>query len=395
MITILLGLALFAPAVGYVVFLQPSMAPGVVAFCLIHMGIGTRILLTMRWPRSRWLGAHVIMAYLLITIMRQQDGHYEKIAEMVALFLVYLAAWIHFEMLSRNEGHKVLKVFRQVCVVQCLVGFLGVVLPLGAIVGYAKFAKAVFPFAEPSHYALAAGPILIVVGATSTPKVRLFLLMMAGALALLLQSVVMLAFAILMCVIFFARARYLPFALVIIPGLIIGLIQNYSGLEYFTDRLDLVGSTNLTSLTYIQGWDDARRSLSYGYGFGTGFQSMGVLAPSALSETIYSLSGQYLNRNDGSFVASKIISEFGIVGIVIVGFYLLFAFNALRFLNNCLNKSFDVFLLRRVIGASLVVGFLPEMFFRGYGYFSPGVFMFFVGAFLFCDARRDRKVNNS
>ncbi|BDT60633.1 hypothetical protein MasN3_41270 [Massilia varians] len=382
MITFLLGLTLFAPAIGYVVFAQPSMATGVLAFCLVHIGVGIRILLAMTWTRATWTSAHAVAAYLIITIIPQQDGHYEKIVEVVALYFLYLAAWTYFKILSTSDFCKVLKVFRSLCKIQCVIGFLGVIMPLSAILGYAKFAKAVFPFAEPSHYALAAGPICIVVGVTSTSRIRLLLMIITGALALLLQSVVMLAFTILMSVMFFPRARYLTLGLFLVPLLGVLLLKNYSGLTYFTERLDFVNSTNLTSLTYIQGWDDARRSVAYGYGFGTGFQSMGILAPSELSETIYSLSGKYLNKNDGSFVASKLISEFGIVGMVIVFSYLVFAYNAARFVIDH-SKRYDPSSLHRLIGASLVVGFIPEMFFRGYGYFSPGVFLFFVGAFLF------------
>lgn len=76
---------------------------------------------------------------------------------------------------------------------------------------------------------------------------------------------------------------------------------------------------NLSSIVYLKGWQDAVENLSRTNGMGLGFNMMGcsplpdVSYRTFLSET----ENPTLNDQDGSFLFSKLISEFGIFGIVI------------------------------------------------------------------------------
>ncbi|MFT8211578.1 MAG: hypothetical protein ACMZI0_15200 [Symbiopectobacterium sp.] len=51
------------------------------------------------------------------------------------------------------------------------------------------------------------------------------------------------------------------------------------------------------------------------YGLGLGFQMAGTNGVGEYGYKIYVLSGMDLNRFDGGFLASKIVSEFGVIGV--------------------------------------------------------------------------------
>jgi hypothetical protein len=85
---------------------------------------------------------------------------------------------------------------------------------------------------------------------------------------------------------------------------------------------------------------------------------------------IYSLSGGFVNRQDGGFFLAKFISEFGYIGILILGF--LASYIRYYFRNNIAHNSsqsnFIYFFL-----CSLIV----PIIFRDVGYFSFSTFFFF------------------
>jgi hypothetical protein len=91
--------------------------------------------------------------------------------------------------------------------------------------------------------------------------------------------------------------------------------------------------------------------------------------------------GQTMNLKDGGFNLSKLLSEFGVFGGVLLVCYLRITISA-------------VFLLRRValwdksqsaslvFAASSIVGYLIEMLFRGAGYFTPTTMLLISSIFL-------------
>ncbi len=79
---------------------------------------------------------------------------------------------------------------------------------------------------------------------------------------------------------------------------------------------------NISSLVYLQGIEDAYNNLIRSYGFGIGFNMMGCLPlPASSARDVLSAIGlSGLNSEDGSFLLSKLISEFGVFGIVFFAF---------------------------------------------------------------------------
>jgi len=210
-------------------------------------------------------------------------------------------------------------------------------------------------------------------------------------MAIFYPSLILLLIALVMLLLYFFTSVTRVFLSMVLAGIIgVYLINNTEMLPYFTSRLNFTESDkNLTALVYLQGWQDMYTALYESHGFGLGFQKMGTLPPGEYGETIYQLAGEYKNRADGGFLASKIIGEFGIFGIILIHTYLYKFSNSLIYIIKYIkvqgpNKTemMRKYPVSLIFGHSVIVMFFIEIFGRGYGYFSPGVFLFFVAIFL-------------
>ena len=144
------------------------------------------------------------------------------------------------------------------------------------------------------------------------------------------------------------------------------------------DRLLGVLSTNqqsnISSLVYVQGWNDAWINFVRTNGVGLGFNMMGCtpLPENFAREIIENAAGGGLNDTDGSFLFAKVISEFGLFGLI---FYVLIIrlihkskFIIFSFKANHLNNSYSFKIL-------ILLNFLIFSFVRSTGYFEGGVFI--------------------
>jgi len=259
------------------------------------------------------------------------------------------------------------------------------------ILGYAQYAKSIFPFSEPSHFALSVGGLLFATGLYFSTQVRIYLIIIVGLMGVFYPSLILLLIALAMIFLYFVSnfIKLLPVVLIVLLSMF--YIINFTDMAtYFFDRLTFGDSaSNLTALVYLQGWEDMCISLYESYGFGVGFQNMGILPPGEYGEMIYRLAGEFKNRNDGGFLAAKIVGEFGILGIGLIIVYLFKFFRSIVYIIN-FTKAYDVnkkqasinYPIASIFGHSIIIMFFLEMFGRGYGYFSTGVFLFFVAIFL-------------
>ena len=110
---------------------------------------------------------------------------------------------------------------------------------------------------------------------------------------------------------------------------------------------------------------------------GVGFQMNGIQPPSPMAEKILSIAGIYKNRGDGAFLAGKVISEFGIIGIVLVGLLSKQIFNSFRFIKSQLDNQLSKD-KKLVFCHAVVFSFTIELFFRGNGYFSPSLMFMLI-----------------
>lgn len=253
--------------------------------------------------------------------------------------------------------------------------------------------KQVVFFSEPSHYVMALTPLLITSLCVSrSPKViNIIQITFLIVLSFLLESVTLAAailFSLLVCFVMYyntpaAGISYKRVASLICIGIIGSLIGIFiSRNNYFMARLNFVNinitdSSSISSnISLLMGYEEAYLNLLRSSFTGLGFQQMGILEPSGnFANAIASTYGEYINRFDGSILASKIISEFGFAGILLIATYLLFCFKIIL-----ASGSKNLSQMQR-FSIGLIVSLVPYLFFRGGGYFSGSVVISLAGFF--------------
>lgn len=384
---LLISLFVFLPSFFYVSANASSMAFGIFAVCIV-----TILSLKIRFFRNAFASK---FALILISVLVMQfvmllfdNPSLKGIASIVfALVMVITAAIMEFY-LVKLEGHQIISNFKKLSILIVFLGLASLVFRI-QILGYDKFPKSIFPFAEPSHFLISVSAILFFTGFYLNPVWRIILIFSLSLQALLHPSLVMTLLVILMIIFYYLRKPFRFFVLSILMSVIAYLSLKYLGvISYFADRLDFSeNSSNLTALIYMQGWEDAFRALMKTDGLGLGFQNMGMMEAGEYGKKIYNILGEYKNRKDAGFLAAKIIGEFGILGVGMIVFYLnqfrrsamhLFRFMKYKIINST-NEYFETY---EIFAHAVIVTFFIELFARGYGYFSPGVFLLLVANFL-------------
>lgn len=253
--------------------------------------------------------------------------------------------------------------------------WLFLVIGIGGVVGIqpvssVTFGRPAFPFSEPSHLAFTIAPFVIEAAVRSNQVRRLLLLAAVFTLAYLLQSLSLIIATTLAAIVCLPAWQAIGIAL----GSTVAI--NYLDLDYFTDRLDLTyQSQNLSSLVYVQGWEAIIESLKKSMGWGLGFQQMGitqVYLPT--SDLIRAIMREDLNLTDGSFVLSKLVSEFGLFGLAAgVAFAACVVVNIIRLRKHAVYGAPLPDTI--VFASSVVVGYAVEMYVRGAGYFSGSLIL--------------------
>jgi len=268
---------------------------------------------------------------------------------------------------------------------------------------YSAKANNIFPFQEPSHFALAIGNLSIPLLVFTKIRFNIFILINLFFFSLMFPSTVLLIFSILNLFIFFIKKDlnviFRVFILIITSLLVIIFFLNYSSiinLEYFINRIYPAYSKdqiyNITNLTYKQGWEFIYVNLLNSNFFGIGYQMMGS-EKMHFGETyrlIFNFSDTISGKNisDGSFVMSKFIVEFGIIGLLLSLLYIKFIISFilrlkknLKYINlkNYSNYNyFDKIFLSELI----IFAYSVNYFIRGINYFTPQS-VILIAAFLF------------
>ena len=275
--------------------------------------------------------------------------------------------------------------FLVVYFVLLICGIIGIGVRIDAL-GYERYGKHVFPFSEPSHYMLAFGLVTMPLITSYAVKAGLFFIASMIFISIGLGSLIGLIYACLGMLLLSFRLPLtallcvcsVPITLVIMVNMNADFL--WQGAEYYVDRLNFnrpYEMLNLTTLSWLQGLHLASVNLIETKGFGLGLQALGsstTVLPD-ISEVIRERTLTYKNINDGSFVAAKLIAEFGVVGLFMIFLYIRLVIRALFILRAC-HFNLEVISQKKMIGATIVVTFGIELFFRGYGYFSPGVLIF-------------------
>ena len=255
---------------------------------------------------------------------------------------------------------------RAMAVCLALMGLVAVFAALGlSVPSSANYDKPTFPFTEPSLFALSFAPLLMYASIVSRGRRRLLVLGLALGVALALQNLTLMVAWSLVAAVCLRR-----WALVGVVALIAGLGSQID-LSYYLARLDFSdGALNLSNLVYLQGWQIIGESWSKSSGWGVGFQQLGLNgSDTTASDLIYSLIGTFSNLTDGGFTLAKVVSEFGVFGLLIVAVFFRKAGQAWQALRRIAHGEANAS-RALVFAQSVVLCYCVELLVRGTGYFS-------------------------
>ena len=358
----------FLPPLVYVAARTSSMAVGTFLACLILVLTRPAALqrsLSRNWPR--WVAAGALLALVLIhsliaaTLSEQNLTRSLTSVLVIPLFLCGALALEHS--LFTSPGESIDRTCRRLFVLMAVLLVIGIEewIPSSLF----DLNKVIFPFAEPSHFALAFTPILMYCAVRTTKWRRLSILFAGFLLSYLVENLTMAVGCMLVagiCV----RVAYWPLAVATLAVATVGL-----DMSYFTSRLEANGdSANLSALVYQQGWQLIAESMERSSYFGIGFQQLGELPTDVpASERIAQLSGLELNLRDGSFTVAKLASEFGLAGMILIAAaVVVIVAVAWRLRSEAQERA----RLQSgvLLACCVIVSFSLDLFVRGSGYFS-------------------------
>lgn len=333
-----------------------------------------------------------VLAFIIHTVYYGMQGDLTlKHMLSVALFgLMFFCAGLLSVKIKKISSVDLIFVLKILSTIIVFLGFFSIVLSIDFL-NYDKYAKSVFPFSEPSHYAITVSGVLLATGFYLSPSMKGLLVLSVLLFSVIYPSTLLLLLVMIMIFSYYVHSFFkLSLVFVFMIGLVV--LFPYIGVDtsYYEDRLRFDGETsNLTALVYMQGWEDAYIALLHTGWVGLGFQSLGSLEPGEFGVRIYEIVDRYMNREDGGFLAAKIIGEFGVLGLAFLFFYVIALCSSIIYNRKFLkayredrNKALELFPASSVLGCSLIVAFSIEIFARGYGYFSPGILLAMVSIFL-------------
>ena len=303
---------------------------------------------------------------------------------------IFLTSIIIFNYLCTCDLHKIIEKIKILFLLCVALGWYSYFFDVNSF-NYTAKPNNVFPFQEPSHFALAIGNLSIPLLVFTKAKFNIFILINLFFFSLLFPSAVLLIFSFFNLLIFFIKKDLNIFLrisiLIITTSLAIFFFLNDPSiidLEYFINRIYPSYSHdkiyNISNLTYRQGWNFAYVNLKETYFLGIGFQMMGSqkMHYGDLYNLIINVTQTYgQNLQDGSFVMSKFLVEFGIIGVFISLLYIKFIITFLLKIKKNLNyihlknysgyNNFDKIFFTHLI----IFAYSVNYFIRGINYFTP------------------------
>lgn len=254
----------------------------------------------------------------------------------------------------------------------CLIGIISILLQKTEII----HDKSMILFPEPSAFALVFIPIFSFC-LYYTRGGGYYCSIYSLGIALGIQNLTMLV-GIVISVFVMKKITIRQTIVILLGAWIFSMILSDLDISYYTSRLDFKNTTNLSVLVYLSGIERAFLNFITSYGLGIGFQQMGVNGEIGIYQQILAeLDAPMLNIYDGSFISSKLISEFGVIGALMCIFYFFyFSRFYLRF------KKSKRYSPQYILAYSFYMCFFIPLFIRGAGYINPYVFMLFSSIFL-------------
>jgi hypothetical protein len=340
-------------------------------FFVLAIPFGLRYFVTSKIILVNLALLFMICCFHLISTLFYSDADYGRLIGSVMLLLtmsfmsaVFVAT---LDSLKGDAFHKIVLAGSHLLI---FLGYLVIALNITSI----RPGRHMILFTEPSHYAICLVPFLFYAAYTSNKDRYAILYILSGvSLALILESLTLLVGCSMIIFLCFGT-RFLKLIFMIIAA---AVVATFLDLDYFSKRLDVSSDTdnlNLSTIVFLSGWERAYLSFTESYGFGLGFNQLGIVGPQGeLQPLIQSLTDgvSRLNVRDGGSTGSKFIAETGWLGLMLLMFYIFSSISILKQLVlRRLQGSKDIFFC----GVFLI--FSIELFVRGMGYFSILSFLF-------------------
>jgi len=340
------------------------------SLCGILLAIFLGILIDARLQSSSYL-LNIIMSAVTLNILATSVYYQELpslqqlggalLAALLILFAGILTFFLRFISIQRLSTYTNFIVFMAIALSMAS-------LALG--INMLPFPKSILFFSEPSHFAMALTPFIIYTILANKRLHSLFIVIPVAILSLRLENLTLLLLSLVCVIILMLRFQLgilirFVLAFAIISSFVIFSLNN----QYFASRISL-DSRNLSSLVYLRGFEASVASLAGPPFVGVGFLSMSLRAQSSPAADLleqYNLG--YLNKNDGGFVAAKILSEFGWPGLIGLIYSTSRSLPKLVYTlklasQNKATKPDNIF-------TSCMVAVLMQLFVRGAGYLGP------------------------
>jgi hypothetical protein len=260
---------------------------------------------------------------------------------------------------------------------------------LGGILGLSPpsawpTAKPVFPFNEPSYIGVIFTPFLIFCCVRSRGLTRYAIWTVGLLIAASLENFTLVVGCGLAALAFVRGIAVFPL-LVLAGGA--GLVVD---LSYYLSRVDFSSDNqNLSALVYIQGWQLIGESLAHSFGWGLGFQQLGLQGTDVpAAELIFAQVQDNLNLFDGGFNLAKLVSEFGVFGLGLSLVFLKLWWRSMRRLRLvATGAEADA---AEVFAMSVVAGYFIELFLRGEGGYFTASGLLLIAALWLMTARNKK-----
>lgn len=301
---------------------------------------------------------HLFLTHLLFS-PTGSPGDWKSLLSVLSLSLIIFSCHLvakSIETLSEEEFNTVINIiFYLLLIIGIFSSFF--------IFHYDQKDKNMLFFTEPSHYALI---ILIFYCYKSlTRKINSLWIFPIIFIGIIIQNITLIAGSIFtfLFILLTNKRTVLIFALIAIFLFFYFLFFIPDSDNYFTSRLQIsLDSDNTSVLTLLSGYEQALISLKETWGFGYGFQQMGYANPRGdIINTIagYRLGETSSNLYDGGTFFSKIVVEFGVIGIFLVPLILYLSIYSFNLQDKKLTFFFSIFFIS-----------LIYLFLRGSGYFT-------------------------
>lgn len=361
-------------------FLFPSFAMVMFSFSSFAAGMLV-ISLSVIFFKSKFRIKRIFLCLIFVAVFSaafsyfilDQPANLKQVLSIAGLFICGVGiSQIFDDHIDSNHEKNTARWIKKFYFLLVFIGFIGIFIPL-RIGPYESLSTPVFPFSEPSHFALVYAPIACLALLVCHGKMRIYICIISLAFALLTPSLTILIVTVLLLLLALSINNIILLGIAVFFSISSMHVVAPDLLDYFMVRLSSDSSENLSRLVYTQGWENMFSAFLLTSGFGIGFQNFGNEPPGPSTLILDSLHDSALNRADGGFLMAKIVGEFGVVGFMFVLFLLITSIVAGYILRRRIQKMSFTHNTLDLFPLCAIYMLIVELFFRGVGYFSPSL----------------------